>query len=135
MNKHLVSISELHSEVQKKKKIRKETYVKILDIISKRIKTKNELGEKRMIFSTPSYVMGCPSFDVYSATIYLERQLKNGGYNTRLISNDSIYIDWYPKRNKKKEPSTERVTERDVLEDEFSNLINLKKFADKYSKN
>lgn len=129
----LVSVSELQEDEQRKKQIRKETYSKILDMISKKIKAKNELGEKQLIFVTPSFVMGCPSFDVGAATMYLERQLRNGGYTTAILSNDSFYIDWKPKvqsRNTKSRAT--KTTERDVLEDEFSGLINLKKYAEKY---
>ena len=128
--KLLVSVSELQQDEQRKKQIRKETYSKILDMISKKIKAKNELGEKRLIFVTPSFVMGCPSFDVGAATLYLERQIRNGGYTTAILSNDSFYIDWTPKAKPKEKESIRK--ERDVLEDDYSGLINLKKYADKY---
>lgn len=137
----LVSVSELQEDEQRKKQIRKETYSKILDMISKKIKAKNELGEKRLIFVTPSFVMGCPSFDVGAATVYLERQIRNGGYNTAILSNDSFYIDWMPKSSARgtnshgtgsRGTNSKSRTERDVLEDEYSGLINLKKYAEKY---
>ena len=128
--------SQLHMAIEKKKQIKKETFKKILEQFSKKIKYANDAGSTHVLLSTPSFVMGFPSFDVSSATAYLIRQLKNGGYKTQLMSPNVIYVDWkkekpspeLPKRTSK--PATR--TERDVIQDEFSSFINLKKVADKY---
>ena len=128
----LIPASELQKDKEKKKLIKKEIYKNILEIFSKKIKHVAESGTTWVILETPGFVMGCPSFDITSATIYLERQLRNGGYKTRIITNSSIFVDWSPEPKDKKRTTTTTTTERDVLVDEFSGLINLKKVADKY---
>lgn len=128
----LIPASELHKEKEKKKLIKKEIYKNILEIFSKKIRHVAESGTTWVVLETPAFVMGCPSFDVASATIYLERQLRNGGYKTRIITNSSIFVDWSPERKVNKRGGEGTSTEREVLVDEFSGLINLKKVADKY---
>ena len=120
----------------KKKQIKKDTYKKILEQFAKKIKYANEAGVSNILLSTPSYVVGFPSFDINSATSYLIRQLNNGGYKTRLVSDGVVYVDWSREKPSPQAPRTSSKpktrTERDVIQDEFSSFINLKKVADKY---
>lgn len=130
----LVPASELQKDKEKKKLIKKEIYKNILEIFSKKIKHVAESGTTWVILETPGFVMGCPSFNVIAATTYLERQLRNGGYKTRLVTSSSILVDWSPEPKVKRREGGRATssTEREVLVDEFSGLINLKKVADKY---
>lgn len=128
--------SQLHMATDKKKQIKKDTYKKILEQFAKKIKYANEAGVSNILLSTPSYVVGFPSFDINSATSYLIRQLNNGGYKTRLVSDGVVYVDWSREKPSPQAPRTSSKpktrTERDVIQDEFSSFINLKKVADKY---
>lgn len=131
----LVPASELHKDKEKKKKIRKEIYKTILTLFSKKIKHNSECGTTWVILETPTFVMGFPPFDVPLATSYMERQLRNGGYKTRSVTPTSVLVDWSPDRPTSPKSNRTRgssTTERSVLEEEFSGLINLKKYAEKY---
>jgi hypothetical protein len=140
----LVLATELHKEKDAKRAIKKQTYKQILEQVSRKIKNASAIGKDRLVISIPVFVMGCPSFDQPVAAIYIERQLKNGGYKTRFITEISILVDWSKDYHKPVNAppvgqSTvirkAKKTERDVLEEEYQlpSLINLKKCAAKYS--
>ena len=102
----MISVDEISKIVEKKNRLKKETYTKI-----------------------SSFVIGCPSFDRYKATLYIKRQLDLSGFDTALINNHEILVTWKIKRDKKnKESETNQ-------EEEFPTLINLKKAANKYRRN
>ena len=128
MSGTLVSAMELQKADQAKKEIKKETYRKILEQISKKIQVSSEMGNKNLIVNIPVFVMGFPSFNQEAATIYIDRQLKNGGYKTNRISVTSIYIDW----NKPKGDNRTTHDKKSVDDLDIPSFMNLKKYAAKY---
>ena len=127
MSGTLVSALELQKADQAKKEIKKETYRKILEQISKKIQVSSEIGNKNLIVTIPAFVMGFPSFNQETAATYIQRQLNNGGYKTNRLSTTSIYIDW----NK---PKGEKITDdkKPVDDLDIPSFMNLKKYAAKY---
>lgn len=127
----LIPANELQKEKDAKKTIKKETYRQILDQISRKIKNASDMGNNTLVVTIPGFVMGCPTFDQVTATTYILRQLKNGGYKTMRVNAVSILVDWTKDRG----PKEQKHTERHVLEQEYQipSLINLKKYAEKYS--
>ena len=142
----LVLATELHKEKDAKRAIKKQTYKQILEQVSRKIKNASLSGKEHLVVTIPVFVMGCPSFDQKTAAIYIERQLKNGGYKTRFINEISILVDWTkdrppppdhpPDPGRPQGVKRAKKTERDVLEEEYQlpSLINLKKYAQKYSR-
>ena len=90
----LVLATELHKEKDAKRAIKKQTYKQILEQVSRKIKNASLGGKEHLVVTIPVFVMGCPSFDQKTAAIYIERQLKNGGYKTRFVTEISILVDW-----------------------------------------
>ena len=126
----MISVQEIQKIEGVRKAIRKETYTKIYEQFSKRIRHHVELGLKSVTLSVPSFVMGCPTFDRSKAADYLVRQLKNGGFNVDRLSPTDIYVDWNIKAPKKKtEAEAEAAAEFDTG---LPSLINLKKLAAKH---
>jgi len=123
----LVSAQELQKANEAKKAIKKETYRKILEQISKKIQVSSQIGNKNLIVTIPSFVMGFPTFDQAMAATYIERQLRNGGYNTNRISGTSIYIDWTGPKSEKPKSKSSVVDDLDI-----PSFMNLKKYAAKY---
>lgn len=127
----MISVQEIQKIEGVRKAIRKETYTKIYEQFSKRIRHRVELGMKSVTLGVPSFVMGCPTFDRSKAADYLVRQLKNGGFRVDRLSPTDIYVDWNIKTHKKKSEtdSTETTSEFDAG---LPSLINLKKLAAKH---
>lgn len=127
MSGTLVSAMELQKADQAKKEIKKETYRKILEQISKKIQVSSQIGNKNLIVTIPAFVMGFPSFNQEAAATYIQRQLNNGGYRTNRLSTTSIYIDW----NKSKGENITR-DKKPVDDLDIPSFMNLKKYAAKY---
>jgi hypothetical protein len=126
----MISVDEISKIVEKKNRLKKETYTKIYEQVCKKIRQAVDHSNKQVFIEIPSFVIGCPSFDRYKATLYIKRQLDLSGFDTALINNHEILVTWKIKRDKKnKEPETNHE------EEEFPTLINLKKAANKYRRN
>lgn len=125
----LVSVAELQKAETHRKQIKKDTYTKILDQISKKIQTISESKGTSTIVSIPPLIMGFPIYNREAATIYIERQLKNGGYFVRRVSDHDIYVDW----KVRKKPDEDASRAPDIDDDMgLPSFLNLKKYAAKY---
>lgn len=126
----MISVDEISKIAEKKNQLKKETYKKIYEQVSKKIRQTVEIGNKQLFVQIPNFVVGYPSFDRIKATHYIKRQLDLGGFITKLIGDHEIFITWSTKKNKPR---------KEILETEefgdFPSFVNLKKVANKYRGN
>ena len=121
----MISINDVTRIDEKRKQIKKDIYIRIYEQFSRKIKQCVELGHKQVFLTVPTFVIGCPTFDRAAAGRYVARQFKLGGFDVRLVSEYDLYVSWnIPKKKKEKMVESE--------EDNFPDLMNLKKMADKY---
>ena len=125
----MISIDEISRLAEKRNRLKKETYTKLYEQLSKKIRQSVEMGQKYLFVQIPSFVMGYPHFDRTKATQYLIRQLNIGGFTVQVIGEFELCISWRPKKIKSEKLKEEE--NNDTLED-FPTLINLKKTANKY---
>jgi len=121
----MISVDEISHMAEKRNRIKKETYMKIYEQISRKIRRTVEARGKSTITEIPSFLVGFPSFDKYKAAKYLKRQLENNGFNVTMTGDVLLIISWEIKKVAKKEKEQE-------TEDDFPTLINLRKAANKY---
>ena len=122
----MLSINDITKIDDKRKQIKKEIYKRIYEQFSRKIKQCVELGHKQVFLIIPSFVVGYPTFDRIAAARYIMRQLQLGGFIVRHINDHELYVSWdIPKKKKEKIPQQDE-------EEDFPNLMNLKKMADKY---
>ena len=120
----MISINDVTKIDEKRKQIKKETYKRIYEQFSRKIKQSVELGHKQVFLTVPTFIIGCPTFDRSAAARYVARQFTLGGFDVRFLSEYDIYVSWIiPKKVKVKNESDEP---------DFPDLMNLKKMADKY---
>jgi hypothetical protein len=120
----MISINDVTKIDEKRKQIRKEIYTRVYEQFSRKIKQCVELGHKQVFLTVPSYLVGYPVFDRNAAARYVARQFTLGGFQVQLIGDYDVYVTWQiPKKKKEKEK---------VVDDDFPNLMNLKKMANKY---
>ena len=129
----MISVDDISRIAEKRNRLRKETYVKLYEQISKKIRQSVELGHKYVFVQIPSFVMGYPHFDRIKATQYLVRQLHIGGFMVQHIGDFELCISWRP-RKIKNNTQKKQEDDDDHLE-EFPTLVNLKKAANKYRTN
>jgi hypothetical protein len=126
----MISVDEINKITDKRNKLRKETYVKIYEQVSKKIRQTVVFGNKHLFITIPSFVVGYPAFDRLKAAHYIKRQLDLGGFQTRFVGDHEIYITWSNK--KKTKPKEQEPTEEFG---DFPSFVNLKKVANKYRGN
>lgn len=124
----MININDVQKIENTRKQIKKEIYTKIFEQFSRKIKQTAEFGQKQVFLRVPSVVIGYPSFDREVAARYLKRQLENGGFVARLVSEIDIYVTWDIKSTKE---TKKEELETDV---EFPSFVNLRKVANQYRK-
>jgi len=123
----MISINDITKIDEKRKQLKKEIYTKIYEQFSRKIKQSVELGCKQIFLIVPAFLIGYPVFDRSAAAQYIARQFRLGGFNTSVIGEYEIYVNWVVEKPKKV-----KMKEDHVEESEFPNLMNLKKIASKY---
>ena len=67
----MISIDEITRIAEKRNQLKKETYTKIYEQISKKIRQSVDLGHKYLFCQIPSFVMGYPHFNRAKALQYI----------------------------------------------------------------
>ena len=124
----MISIDEITRIAEKRNQLKKETYTKIYEQISKKIRQSVDLGHKYLFCQIPSFVMGYPHFNRAKALQYIKRQFEIGGFTVQIIGEYELCISWKPKKKSRK--NEQREDPEDI--EDFPTLVNLKKAANKY---
>lgn len=122
----MISVDEISRLTVKKNKLKKETYVKLYEQVSRKIRNSVDFGQKYAIAQIPSFLIGYPMFDRHKAMLYIKRQLELGGFIVDISGDHELHITWKVKK------SCEKKEEPEASVDDFPTLINLKKAANKY---
>lgn len=121
----MISVDEIARLTEKKNKLKKETYVKLYEQASRKIRHAVEFGVKYALFQVPSFLMGYPMFDRFKASAYVKRQLERGGFTVAVVGDHELRITWRVKKVVSEKNSEEEP-------EDFPSLVNLKKAANKY---
>jgi len=121
----MISVDEIARLTEKKNKLKKETYVKLYEQASRKIRHAVEFGVKYALFQVPSFLMGYPMFDRFKAVAYVKRQLERGGFTVTVVGDHELSITWRVKKVVSEKNSEEEP-------EDFPSLVNLKKAANKY---
>ena len=124
----MISAHELRQITRKKHDIKKEMYKIIYDGFCKQMRNVAQLNKTDIILTTPIFMFGYPSYDVFKATVYLQRQLEMNGFSVVRITDDKLHVSWHSVIQKTTEVKKEE--EEDVCD--FPNFVNLRKVAQKY---
>jgi len=129
----MVTVDELRSIENNRKRIKKEIYTKIYEQFSRKIKHMAELSQKQTFLKVPAVVVGYPTYNTRSAAIYLKRQLELGGFKVNIFSDTELHVSWEKEKTRKTETVRK---EKNIFGDEdydsLPSLMNLKKAASKY---
>mgnify|MGYP003327610778 CR=1 FL=1 len=129
-----ITINDVRAVEEKRKQAKKEMYTKMYEQFSRKIKHCVDNNQKSVTLTIPQFILGYPRYDINAARRYMERQLRLSGFSVYQVGYDGIFVTWV-KPNKtnthrKPEPSGHQHVEND--DDSISNLINLRKLANKY---
>lgn len=130
----MLTVDEIHKFEKNRNEIRKETYKKIYESFTKKIRNAVQLNQKNILLKVPIFLIGYPVYDVNKASTYLVRQLNLGGFTVTNISETDLHVSWI--KNKKKSTPARETTYVDEFEDthDIPSLVNLKKLASKHKR-
>lgn len=113
----------------KRREIKKETYKKIYEQFSRKIRQTVEFGQRQVFLTVPGFLIGFPTFDRDRAAEYLKRQLERAEFTVLQTSPYEFHVSWgnAGAKSKHKEPE-----EEEPSFDDLPTLVNLKKAANKY---
>lgn len=122
----MIRVDDISRRTEQKNRLKKETYLKLYEQVSRKIRQSVEFGVKQAQFQVPAFLLGYPMFDRYKATAYTKRQLERGGFDVTVVGDHDLHITWKVKKVKKE------IEESDESLGDFPTLVNLKKAANRY---
>ena len=122
----MINVEEISQIVNKRNRMKKETYVEIYKQITRKVRRAVETGRKYIDTEIPSFLVGYIAYDRLQATNYIKRQLENAGFTVDVLRNFELRITW-------KVTKTHRTNDTEI--DEYPTLMNLKKAANRYRRN
>ena len=129
----MIKASDITKIEKHRKDIKKETYIKIYEQFSRKIKQSVEFGNSQVFLTVPGYMLGYPPYDRGHAATYLKRQLILGEFRVQPMDEYTFFVTWGGPTTREERVSVHTAAPQD--EDEFPTLMNLKKAANKYRKN
>lgn len=127
----MIRASDIEKITDRRREVRKDTYTKLYEQFSRKIRQTVEFGQNQVFLTVPGFVLGYPTFDRRLAADYLKRQLERGQFEVARVDQYTFYVSWGHKKSSAPVHEPEPVDEPD----EFPTLVNLKKAANKYRKN
>ena len=122
----MINVEEISQIVNKRNRMKKETYIEIYKQITRKVRRAVETGRKYIDAEVPPFLVGYIAYDRLQATNYIKRQLENAGFNVDVLRDFELRITW-------KVTKMHRTNESEISE--FPTLMNLKKAANRYRRN
>ena len=122
----MINDEEISQIVNKRNRMKKETYIEIYKQITRKVRRAVETGRKYIDAEVPPFLVGYIAYDRLQATNYIKRQLENAGFNVDVLRDFELRITW-------KVTKMHRTNESEISE--FPTLMNLKKAANRYRRN
>ena len=94
----MIDLKKLHKFHEKKEKIKKESYKKILKACHKRIMLVSKTGAYNCWFIVPEVVFGLPMYDIEECSQYIHKKLLKNGLDAEYFKPNFLYISWEPKK-------------------------------------
>ena len=121
----MINVNDLHRDHANRNNLKKKTFDKILEDLSRIIKNRAQLGQKECFLNIPPFVIGKPLYNVRQATKYIIYKMRKNGFDVYDGGGNEIYVSWHVQ-------SVDKMPSRDVEEDDgfmLPSFANLKKSA------
>ncbi len=98
-----LSIAELYNLVNKKDKIKHNTFNHIIEKCHNKIKTIASQGGMDVFYQIPYVVYGFPLYNIDDCIEYIVSKLRENGFLVQILpypNSDTLYISWKPSDTK-----------------------------------
>jgi hypothetical protein len=89
----ILSTKELDKETKVKKTVKNDAYNEVLKECYAKIKTRNKLGYKSIMYKVRSILFGYPLYDINDLATFIIRKLQKGGFTVYIVQG-SLLISW-----------------------------------------
>jgi hypothetical protein len=93
----MVKANDLIKEQKKKDERKKKTYKKVFDRVEKKIILASSSNSYHCSYEIPKIIIGLPIYSVDGCLEYVIKKLKKNGFGIKVLSENTIFISWYPK--------------------------------------
>ena len=94
----MIDLKTLHKFHEKKEKMKKESYKKLLKSCHKKILLVSKTGAYNCWFVVPEVVFGLPMYEIEECSEYIYKKLKKNGLDVEYYKPNFLYISWLPKK-------------------------------------
>ena len=121
----MIHVSELHKDQDNRNDIKKTTFNKILEDMSRVVKRRAQMGHKECYLTVPVFTIGRPLYNVRQATKYVIHKMEKNGFTVNDQGTNTLFVSW------KATSSVKPIPEENLSDDEFMfpSFANLKKSA------
>ena len=96
----MLSINQLHREIEDRMEKKKNVYSKILDKCYQRIIITNKKNNNcYCFFSCPTFIFGVPLYNITNCVIYIMEDLSSKGFQVQYTHPNLLYISWFKRSN------------------------------------
>ena len=124
----MINVNDLHREHDNRNNLKKKTFEKILEDLSRIIKNRSQLGQKECFLNIPAFIIGKPLYNIRQATKYVIYKMRKNGFDVYDGGGNEVFVSWRVTSVKK---PIQTPLHEDEDEDEFMipSFANLKKSA------
>lgn len=91
----MLSINQLHREIEDRMEKKKNVYSKILNLCYQRIENTNKKNSNcYCFFSCPTFMFGIPLYNITNCVIYIMEDLTEKGFQVQYTHPNLLYISW-----------------------------------------
>lgn len=125
----MINVNDLHKKQESRNNLKKKTFEKILEDLSRIVKNRSQLGQKECFLSVPAFVIGKPLYNVRQATKYIIYKMRKNGFEVYDGGANEIYVSWRIQNVRKTVEPPPYETNNDDDEFMLPSFANLKKSA------
>ena len=98
----MVKAENLIKEQKEREDKKKETFEKIFIIIEKKIVLASAANFYYTWYLIPEFIVGLPLYSLIECKDYIEKKIKNNGFESEFFEPNILFIKWFPKEEVKK---------------------------------
>jgi hypothetical protein len=97
----MLSISDLHSEIEKRETRKSKIYESVLNKCQNRIITTNQkTNDCYCLYVVPTFMFGVPLYNMSDCIVHIMKDLTNKGFKLNYTHPNFLYISWIEKPTK-----------------------------------
>lgn len=90
----MLDLKQLQKFQEKKNKLKKESYKKVLKTCHKKIMLVSKSGAMNCWFIVPELTFGLPIYDTKECAMYINKKLKKNGLKVDYYDPNFLFISW-----------------------------------------